>query len=288
MATTDLGKWMITNGGNYDPEATYEQLTMVMYDNSTYITLKTVTGVTPSNDGVNYILMAQGFNATALSAVTATDTSGLLGDSGKTVSAQSLVDYLADAVATKLLKKTDIATVQSGSTTTVPASALLKTTDDKIGDTSDLPGDAGNVVSALVSLNSELENKMPATAKYFGRSVSFNGYSSLLAWVKDNQFAFNVFVSKQFDDLPISYGFVWAVGTGTYNTGIKVYCSPNNSNTLYVRTTESGDSWATEWETITPSKNIVYNKGKKFPPPACGPGGTGKAEESRNNHYLVD
>lgn len=101
--------------------------------------------------------------------------------------------------------------------------------------------------------NSELENKMPATAKYFGRSVSFNGYSSLLAWAKDNQFAFNVFVSKQFDDLPISYGFVWAVGTGIYNTGIKVYCSPNNSNTLYVRTAESGDSWATEWETITPS-----------------------------------
>lgn len=163
MATTDLGKWMITNGGNYDPEATYEQLTMVMYDNSTYITLKTVTGVTPSNDGVNYILMAQGFDATALSAVTATDTSGLLGDSGKTVSAQSLVDYLADAVATKLLKKTDIATVQSGSTTTVPASALLKTTDDKIGDTSDLPGDAGNVVDAIVSLNSDLQGKVSKT-----------------------------------------------------------------------------------------------------------------------------
>lgn len=253
MATTDLGKWMITNGGNYNPESTYEQLTMVMYDNSTYITLKTVTGVTPSNDGVNYILMAQGFDATALSAVTATDTSGLLGDSGETVSAQSLVDCLADAVATKLLKKTDIATVQSGSTTTVPASALLKATDDKIGDTSSLPGDAGNVVSAINQLNSELENKMPATAKYFGRSVSFDGYSSLLAWAKDNQFAFNVFVSKQFDDLPISYGFVWAVGTGIYNTGIKVYCSPNSSNTLYVRTAESGDSWATEWETITPS-----------------------------------
>ena len=111
----------------------------------------------------------------------------------------------------------------------------------------------GTLASKLRDLNSELENKMPATAKYFGRSVSFNGYSSLLAWAKDNQFAFNVFVSKQFDDLPISYGFVWAVGTGIYNTGIKVYCSPNNSNTLYVRTAESGDSWATEWETITPS-----------------------------------
>lgn len=182
MATTDLGKWMITNGGNYDPEATYEQLTMVMYDNSTYITLKTVTGVTPYNDGVNYILMAQGFNATALSAVTATDTSGLLGDSGETVSAQSLVDYLADAVATKLLKKTDIATVQSSSTTTVPASALLKSTDDKIGDTSDLPGDAENVVSALVSLNSDLQEKIPDQLEL---QTSLTAENAVKAWYQN-------------------------------------------------------------------------------------------------------
>ena len=47
-------------------------------------------------------------------------------------------------------------TVQSSSTTTVPASALLKATDDKIGDTSDLPGDAENVVDAIVSLNSDM------------------------------------------------------------------------------------------------------------------------------------
>ena len=125
MATTDLGKWMITNGGNYSPEATYEQLTMVMYDNSTYITLKTVTGITPTNDGINYILMAQGFDATALDSIEANDTSGLLGESGNTVSAQSLIDYLADAVATKLLKKTDIATTIENSTDTVPASSLL-------------------------------------------------------------------------------------------------------------------------------------------------------------------
>ena len=125
MATTDLGKWMITNGGNYDPEATYEQLTMVMYENSTYITLRTVTGITPSNDNQNYILMAQGFNSTALSSIQAEDTSGLLGEPGENVSAQSLIDYLADAVATKLLKKTDIATSIENSNSSVPASSLL-------------------------------------------------------------------------------------------------------------------------------------------------------------------
>ena len=157
MATTDLGKWMITNGGNYNPETTYEQLTMVMYDNSTYITLKTVTGITPSNDGINYILMAQGFSATALSSVTATDSSGLLGDVGNSVSAQSLVDYLADAVATKLLKKTDISTVQTDSNTTVPASSLLKATDDKIGDVTGLPEGVSNLAEAYAQLNSDIE-----------------------------------------------------------------------------------------------------------------------------------
>lgn len=167
MTTTDLGKWMITNGGNYNPEAVYEQLTMVMYDNSTYITLKTVTGVTPSNDGINYILMAQGFNATALSAVTAVDTSGLLGSAGETISAQSLIDYLADAVSTKLLKKSDIATTLSSSDITVPASSLLKTTDDKIGDTSNLPVSTNNVVEAITQLNSNItgiqNNKLDKT-----------------------------------------------------------------------------------------------------------------------------
>lgn len=62
MATrTDLGKWMITNGGEYDPDVVYERLTCVLYKNSTYLTLKTVTGVEPADDRVNYQLMAKGF-----------------------------------------------------------------------------------------------------------------------------------------------------------------------------------------------------------------------------------
>ena len=165
---------MITNGGNYNPEAVYEQLTMVMYDNSTYITLKTVTGVTPSNDGINYILMAQGFNATALSAVTAVDTSGLLGSAGETISAQSLIDYLADAVSTKLLKKSDIATTLSSSDITVPASSLLKTTDDKIGDTSNLPVSTNNVVEAITQLNSNKADKNSDTSLSVKKIVGYS------------------------------------------------------------------------------------------------------------------
>ena len=109
MAQTDLGKWMITNGGNYNPETTYEQLTIVLYNDSMFLTLKTVKGITPVNDNINYSLMAQGAATILLSGINATDTYGVLGEVGATVSSQALVDYLADSVINKLIAKTQIA-----------------------------------------------------------------------------------------------------------------------------------------------------------------------------------
>lgn len=147
MATTDLGKWMITNGGDYDPDVTYEKLTMVMYDNSTYITLKTVTGVTPSNDQINYALMARGFNPGVLSSVTAVDTSGALGTAGETVSAQSLVDYLANAVMTKLVEKANISNVQVNDSSKVPSAALAYAMQQQITENED----------AISGLSSDME-----------------------------------------------------------------------------------------------------------------------------------
>lgn len=116
MGKTDLGKWMITNGGEYSADATYEQLTMVKYGNSTYITLKTVTGITPVDDKINYQLMAQGFDATALSAVQAEDTQGLCGEKGEIVAAQSLVDALADKVMNTVMAKIGTAALTGGMT----------------------------------------------------------------------------------------------------------------------------------------------------------------------------
>lgn len=124
METTDLGKWMITNGGEYNPDTTYEQLTMILYQNSTYITLRTVTGIIPNNDKINYILMAQGFSANALADVVAKDTYGAIGNVGESVSAQSLVDYLTNEVVNNLIKKTSISTVQVNSDDMVPSSSL--------------------------------------------------------------------------------------------------------------------------------------------------------------------
>ena len=116
MGKTDLGKWMITNGGEYSADATYEQLTMVKYGNSTYITLKTVTGITPVDDKINFQLMAQGFDATALSAVQAEDTQGLCGEKGNIVTAQSLVDALADKVINTVMTKIGTAALTGGMT----------------------------------------------------------------------------------------------------------------------------------------------------------------------------
>lgn len=116
MGKTDLGKWMITNGGEYSADATYEQLTMVKYGNSTYITLKTVTGIIPTDDKINYQLMAQGFDATALSAVQAEDTQGLCGEKGEIVTAQSLVDALADKVMNTVMAKIGTAALAGGMT----------------------------------------------------------------------------------------------------------------------------------------------------------------------------
>ena len=52
----DAGKVVITPKGAYSSTATYEWLDEVAYDGKAYVALKTVTGVTPSDDGVNWRL----------------------------------------------------------------------------------------------------------------------------------------------------------------------------------------------------------------------------------------
>lgn len=160
MATTDLGKWMITNGGEYNPDTTYEQLTMVLYQNSTYITLRTVTGIIPNNDKINYILMAQGFSANALADVVAKDTYGVIGDVSGDVSAQNLVDYLTNEVVNNLLKKTSISTVQTNSDNTVPSSSLAYVMQQEITkNKEDIATANSNLVNLSGIMPSSTENR---------------------------------------------------------------------------------------------------------------------------------
>nr|WP_304059208.1 hypothetical protein [Enterocloster clostridioformis] len=55
----DLGKVAVTDGGSYSASTTYEKLTFVHYQGDAYMTLKTVKGVTPTDDGVNYKLFCK-------------------------------------------------------------------------------------------------------------------------------------------------------------------------------------------------------------------------------------
>ncbi len=75
----DLGKVVVTDGGTYSASVTYEKLTFVHYNNDAYLTLKTVKGVTPTDDGVNYRLFCK-------SAATATTSkAGIVMPDGTTI-----------------------------------------------------------------------------------------------------------------------------------------------------------------------------------------------------------
>lgn len=75
----DLGKVVVTDGGTYSASVTYEKLTFVHYNNDAYLTLKTVKGVTPADDGVNYRLFCK-------SAATATTSkAGIVMPDGTTI-----------------------------------------------------------------------------------------------------------------------------------------------------------------------------------------------------------
>lgn len=57
-----LGKVGLINRGTYSASASYTALDFVLYHGSTYVALKNVSGVTPSNDGVNWQTMAEGLS----------------------------------------------------------------------------------------------------------------------------------------------------------------------------------------------------------------------------------
>lgn len=183
MAQTDLGKWMITNGGEYNPETTYEQLTIVTYNSSMFLTLKTVKGITPVNDNVNYNLMAQGTATTLLSSINATDTYGVLGSVGAQVSSQALVDYLTNEVINKLVAKTQI------------ANDLTTQDSDKV--LSALQG--YNLQQSIETLNSNIEKR---NAMYYrDDSNGFYGFAT----VGPNQFNPSMLINPDRNILQLRY-----------------------------------------------------------------------------------
>lgn len=55
-----LGKVGLVNRGTYSASASYTALDFVLYNGSSYVALKNVSGITPSNDGTNWQTLAEG------------------------------------------------------------------------------------------------------------------------------------------------------------------------------------------------------------------------------------
>ena len=94
----------------------------------------------------------------AASSVTAQDVEGLLGSPGAQSNVQALIDAIANQVLNQLVKKSQII---NNLLATQPGNVLDavqgKALSDMIGDTSQLPEGAENVVGAVAQLNSDLQ-----------------------------------------------------------------------------------------------------------------------------------
>lgn len=131
---TELGRIGFVDRGTYASGTTYRIGDVVYYNGSTWSALKdNLQGVTPAA-GANWKYMARGFAAEALSAITANDTSGVLGTAGANVTSQALVDAIADKVMTKLIEKSKIVNnLLATDATTVLSGPMGKSLDEKIG-----------------------------------------------------------------------------------------------------------------------------------------------------------
>lgn len=93
---TKLGTVGIAYKGVYDELATYKYANAVYYNGSTYIALIDNPAGFPSNDGVNWRYLAQGFMEQEVSALTVIDESGILGEVDAEVNAQEFLSKIAE------------------------------------------------------------------------------------------------------------------------------------------------------------------------------------------------
>lgn len=126
----------------------------------------------------------EGFDGQA-SSIKAEDTQGLLGTAGGQTNVQALIDYIADQVKNKLVSDSALTTklaeyilksqiinnllaTQAGN---VLDAVQGKALSDMIGDTSQLPEGAENVVGAVAQLNSDIS---PIKVEYSGKIIHRN------------------------------------------------------------------------------------------------------------------
>lgn len=145
----------------YNPGTAYKTMNGVYYKGSTYVALRDNPTGPPAADGANWQYLAKGFEQQLLSAITALDTSGVLGQAGASVGGQALMDAIADKVMTKLVERSSIVQTESTDPTTVPSSPYFKKVTDKLtSDFGDLSTDLSNVHTELNPIKSYYVNNI--------------------------------------------------------------------------------------------------------------------------------
>lgn len=114
----------LVDRGIYDAAVTYDKGDFVFYKESTWLALQDgLLGVEPV-EGDSWKYLAKGIAAELLSLIFATDTQGLLGEAGETVTGQALMDEIADRIANKVMLKTDLVSqIINDSTKAISAAA---------------------------------------------------------------------------------------------------------------------------------------------------------------------
>lgn len=140
MTTTLLGKVVITPRGAYDPSTAYVGLDLVTYNGSSYLAMQPVTGVTPSDDGINYQLSAAGGALTpeaAAASQAAIDAASAAGTSAGTATAKASAasdsaDTSAAAANTSSTKAAEaLASANSAASDAASAAAQAQIATDK-------------------------------------------------------------------------------------------------------------------------------------------------------------
>lgn len=114
----------LVDRGKYDADETYNKGDFVLYKESTWLALQdNLSGVEPT-EGEQWKYLAKGIAAELMSLIFATDTQGLLGTKGESVTGQALLDEIADRIANKVLLKSELVSqIINDSTKAISAAA---------------------------------------------------------------------------------------------------------------------------------------------------------------------
>lgn len=205
----------------------YKTMNAVYYNGSTYVALRDNPTGPPAADGANWQYLAKGFEQQLLSAITALDTSGVLGQAGATVGGQALMDAIADKVMTKLIAKSQIV---NNLLATEPGNVLDATQGKALKDD-------------ITELYSDLDDRDPAADLFVIADVG----STARRIVKCNKDTLNT---------PYKAGLTAGIDTGTaiismgsVNYGVIFYLPDGGISTAPFVCKKTNSTWG-DWEKL--------------------------------------